>query len=96
MNEQFRRATDNGWLCMVAMRASQFWDWIDKRSIDKHAVSLGIMVGTIIITSWGMRYAETSTRPGLEVAAIIAAVLAPYMALQGAAIGFYFTQRKAN
>ena len=96
MEEQQRRATDKGMLCMIALRASQFWDWIDKRSIDKHVVSLGIMVGTIITTSWGMRFAETSTRPGLEVAAIIAAVLAPYMALQGAAIGFYFTQRKTS
>lgn len=89
-----RRATDKGLLCTFALRLSQFWDWIDKRMIDRHVVALAILVGTIQILGWAMRYAETSARPGLEVAAIIGAVVAPYMALQGAAIAFYFSARR--
>lgn len=70
------------------------WDWIDARDIDKHAISLCILYGTIHVISWGMKYAEAhSESNGLEVAAVIAAVLAPYMALQAAAIGFYFKAR---
>jgi len=91
-----RRATDRGALCMAALRASQFWDWVDKRAIDKHIVSLAILYGTVEITRWAMHYAEASARPGIETAAIIAAVLVPYNALQGAAIGFYFNARKGT
>lgn len=93
MTEQ-RRAEDQGWLCVVARRASQGWDWIDGRDIDKHFVSLAILSGTVFITHWAMEFAYWSNRPGLEVAAIIAAVLAPYMALQAAAISFYFKARQ--
>jgi len=91
-----RRATDGGPLCRIALRASQFWDWIDNRAIDKHVVSLAILYGTVEISRWAMQYAATSARPGLETAAVIAAVLVPYNALQGAAIGFYFNARKGN
>jgi len=89
-----RRAGDEGLLCRIALRAGQFWDFIDKRDIDKHLVSLGIFYGTIKLTTWGITFAERLIdKPGLEVAAIIGAVLAPYMALQAAAIKFYFDAR---
>ena len=89
-----RRSDDRGALCWLAMRASQTWDWIDNRDIDKHALSVAILAGTLFVTRWAMHYAESSARPGLEVAAIIAAVLAPYMALQAAAIAWYFKARQ--
>lgn len=92
-----RRASDmNGFarmFCWLARRASDFWDWIDKRDLDKHAVSIVILSGTWKLTTWAMAYAAASQRPGFEIAAIIAAVIAPYMALQAAAIAFYFTAR---
>lgn len=76
--------------------ASRFWDWIDQRQVDKHAVAAAVLAGTIVITRWAMHYAELhAERPGLDTAAVIAAVLAPYMALQGAAIKFYFEARQA-
>jgi hypothetical protein len=83
-----RRETD-GWLGGIV----RFWNWVDRRDIDKHLVSLAILFGTAILTRWAMHYAEIGNRPGMEVAAIIAAVTAPYMALQAAAISFYFTAR---
>lgn len=89
-----RRDDDTGPLCWIAMRCSQAWDWIDKRDIDKHLVSLAILYGTVDVMKWATDFAEShAERPGLEIAAILAAVLAPYMALQAAAIGFYFRAR---
>lgn len=88
-----RRAEDQGWLCWVAARASQFWNFIDARDIDKHFVSLAILYGTTQVTAWSMRFAEHGDRPGIEIAAIIGAVAAPYMALQAAAVSFYFKAR---
>lgn len=97
MSIEARRAEDqHGWrliTCWLARRLSEAWDWIDKRDIDKHAVSLAILYGTAKVTTWGMRFAEHGDRPGLEVAAIIGAVFAPYMALQAAAIAWYFRAR---
>lgn len=81
-----RRSEDDGWI-------TRFYDWIDERQIDKHIVCLIVLYGTVIVTRWAMRYAEHGERPGLEVAAIIAAVSAPYCALQAAVIAFYFKAR---
>lgn len=82
-----RRSEDTGWI-------TRLWDWIDERDIDKHALSLGIFFGTIRITQWAMGYASAVTdKSGIEVAAVIAAVSAPYMALQAAALAFYFKAR---
>lgn len=98
MTGEARRASDQRGLakitCWLASRASEAWEWIDKRDIDKHVVSIFIMVGTMRMTDWAMKFAETGDRPGLEVAAIIGAVTAPYMALQAAAIAFYFKARQ--
>jgi hypothetical protein len=81
-----RRRTD-GWLF-------RFWEFVDKRDLDKHCVSLLILAGTVDLTRWAESYATHADRPGFEVAAIIAAVTAPYMALQAAAIAFYFKARQ--
>ena len=95
MSEQpRRRIQDEGFWCRFAVRCSEGWDWIDKRAIDKHFVSLSILSGTIILTHWAMEFAYWSSSPGLEVAAIIAAVVGPYSALQAAAIAFYFRARQ--
>jgi hypothetical protein len=90
-----RRDTDKGFLCLVALRFSQFWDFIDKRDIDKHVVSLSILVATVHVMRWAMKYAEVTPMPGIEIAAVIAAVLAPYMAMQAAALKFYFDSRSS-
>lgn len=88
MTEELRRRSeDDGWI-------TRCWDWIDQRQIDKHVVTLAILYGTVDITRWAMRYAEVhADKAGLEVAAVMAAIGAPYMALQAAAISFYFRAR---
>lgn len=82
---------------MICKWATQLWDWVDKRDIDKHAISVGIFYGTIKVTEWSMAFAAANAdRPGMELAAIIAAVAAPYMALQAAAVKFYFDARSSS
>ena len=73
------------------------WDWADKRDLDKHAVSVVVLYGTKVLTSWAMVFASSHPdKPGLEIAAIIGAVTAPYMVLQAAAIKFYFESRPST
>ena len=81
-----RRSEDLGW-------ATRLWDWIDARQVDRHIVCLIVLFGTWRITIWAMHFAEAGARPGLEVAAILAAVFAPYMLLQTAVVAFYFKAR---
>jgi hypothetical protein len=83
-----RRCTDS-WLGKLG----QVWDFVDARDIDKHVVSLAVFYGTVKITNWAMAYASTYAGSS-DVALTIAAVMAPYMALQAAAIHFYFQARK--
>lgn len=81
------RSSDHG-------AVTRAWDWIDQRQIDKHFVSLCILYGTVAVTRWAMHYAEQhADKSGIEVAAVMASIMAPYMALQAAAISFYFKAR---
>ncbi len=90
-----RRVDDRGLLCRTARICSLGWDWIDKRQIVERFVSLAVLFGTVKITAWAMFYAEThGEKSGVEAAAIIASVGAPYMALQAAAIAFMFRARQ--
>lgn len=82
-----------GFWCKLALRLSEFWDWVDRRQIDAHAISALTMFGTIKLSLWAMAFAEHSNRPGLEVAAIIAAIGTPWAALQAAVIKFVFDAR---
>lgn len=84
-----QRRTDGwfGWL-------TRLWDWVDDRDIDKHVLSILILAGTYRLTVWATLFVETcKDKSGIEIAAIIAAVTAPYMALQAAAIKYYFEAR---
>jgi len=91
-----RRVSDKtGWryaLCWIALRLSELWDFIDNRDIDKHFISIAVMYGTVKITTWAMYYAETYE--SAQTPLIIAAVTAPYMALQAWALKSYFDSRK--
>ena len=72
---------------------ARWWDFVDRRDIDKHLVCWCVLYGTVILTRWAMAFAWQSERQGLEIAAIIAAVTAPYMVLQGSVVAFYFKSR---
>lgn len=90
-----RRSTDS-LVGMIVLPFTKAWNFIDDRDIDKHAVSLFILWGTWKLTEWAMGFAAASSiagKNGVETGAVIAAVTAPYMALQAAAIAFYFKSR---
>ena len=73
---------------------ARMWVWIDERDIDKHVMSAAIFYGTVLVTRWAMNYADVhADSSGIEVAAVLAAVMAPYMALQAAAVKYYFDAR---
>ena len=89
-----RRRTDFDWSgCKLCAFVTKFWDWIDDRNIDQHAVSLFVLYGTWVVTRWAMAFAsEHPGMSGIEMAAVIGAVVAPYMALQAAVIKWYFAR----
>lgn len=81
----------------MALRASDLWDFIDRRDIDKHAISVAVLFGTVKVTQWAMGFVENHPDVDpLHAAAVIAAVLGPYTALQGAAIKWYFDARPSS
>lgn len=85
-----RRTTDNPFSMLVRL-----WDWIDRRQIDAHVVAAIILIGSIKLLTWAMNFANANPgKSGLEVAAIIGAVMVPWSALQAAAIKFYFDTRQ--
>ncbi len=89
-----RRADDRGFLYGLALRASQAWDWIDQRDIDKHIMAWAVFVMTYYIVFWSLEYIWAHPdKPGLEVGAIIAAVMVPWAPVQAAVIKWYFEAR---
>lgn len=90
---QSRRASDRGFMCWLAMRASQFWDFIDKRDIEKHAMAWTIVVATIKLGLWTLTFATTSAKTGTDIAAIIAAIWLPWSGVQAIVVKWYFDAR---
>lgn len=94
MTIEHRRADDTGWMCWIAMRFSQMWDFIDKRDIDKHTVTMIVLYGTVKIVRWSFIFAEAHMdKSGVELAAVIAAIIGPWSIVQTAAIKWYFDAR---
>ena len=94
---QQRRADDKGFLCRIAWYASACWEFIDRRQIDAYAVSVAIMYGTVVITSWAMGFVDAHPEvDGFKSAAVIAAIMGPWSALQAAAIRFLFDARQGS
>lgn len=89
-----RRATDGGILCWIALRLADLWDFIDKRDIDKHAISAVVLWYSFRITEWAMHFiAAHPDKSVVESAAVIAAVMGPWSAVQAGAIAWVFKAR---
>lgn len=93
-----RRQGERRFWCRMFNAAQAFWDWIDSRQIDVHIVSAFILWGTYRLTTWAVAFSEAHAGKlaGADVALIIAAVVAPYAAVQAAAIGFVFSARRTS
>lgn len=90
-----RRADDHGFWCTLALRFSQFWDFVDKRDLDKHAMSWATFYITWKIVEWATHFvANHPDKPGLEVAAILGAVMLPWTPVQAAVVNWYFKARQ--
>jgi hypothetical protein len=82
-------------------RKSPFWEWFDRRDVDKHIVVLLVMVATYRITQWGMDsyrdwIAAAATGhmvSGVEAAALVAAVMAPWAYIVQGVVAWYFKTR---
>ena len=86
---QHRRSIDS-----LIGKCKNLWDWFDNRQIDRHIASVAIFAVTWKLTEWAMTYAALHPdKPGLEVAAIIAALTGPWSLAQAAALKFYFDSR---
>lgn len=71
----------------------RWWAFVDERGIVRRAV-LGVAIWmTWRVSVWAMGYAETSPRPGVDIAAIIAAVTAPVTLFAGAIFRAYTESR---
>lgn len=74
---------------------NRFWDWVDQRGIVRRVV-LGIAVWmTWRATVWATAFAAASDKPGLEVAAIIAAATAPLTLFTASVFKAYTESRSA-
>lgn len=69
---------------IVKKSSNTFWTWVDTRYISRRVV-LGITIWiTIHSYMWAAHFASTCMdKSGMEIAAIIAAVLTPISTLQG-------------
>ena len=97
MSEEPHRRRGDNFLCWMAERGSQLFDWIDKRQIDAWAVLTFSLAMTWIVLDWAMDFADNhADKEGLQIAAILGAVIAPWVTMQGALIKFYFDARKGS
>lgn len=94
MDTQRRRADDGGWACWLAKRLSETWDFVDRRDIDKHVTAWAVFGMTFYLGDWVLDYVFAHPdKPGLEVAAIVTAIMLPWTPVQAAVIKWYFEAR---
>ena len=71
-----------------------FWNFVDSRAIVRRIVLFVTLWMTYRSFTWAAEFAETTTRTGLDVAAIIGAVTAPVSALLASVAKFYGDSRR--
>ena len=73
----------------------RFAAWADRRHFIsvRTAVLSATVAMTWQVTVWAFEFARASTLPGIETAAVIAAITAPFCALQAAAFGQYMKSK---
>ena len=94
MSDELRRDTDKGFWCSAAIRFSQLWDFIDARDIDKHLMAWATFAATCYVGYWCTEFVWAHPdKPGLEVGAIVGALLLPWTPMQAKVIQWYFESR---
>lgn len=72
---------------------TQLWDWVDQRGIVRRVVLFSTLYMTWEAYQWAAMFSATTSRTGMDVAAIIGAVTAPISMLQAAAFKVYSDSR---
>ena len=78
-------------LAKLVQLGSATWDFIDQRGIDKHLTAWSVFAVTVQLLIWSKHFAETSPRPGSDVAEILAAIWGPWNIVQTAVVSWYFS-----
>lgn len=79
---------------VVLATMTAFWDWFDKRDVDKHFVAFLTLIVSWIVIKWSMSYADLNhERSGVDIAAVLAAINVPITAFQAAVVKWYFNAR---
>lgn len=94
MQEKVRRAEDKGAVAVAVHAAKStsraLWDWFEQHHIDSMAVIVVTLWLTIRVVEWAMDFADEHYGvEGLQIAAIIGAVLTPWGLMQAAMFAFY-------
>ena len=74
----------------------KIWKWINEHSIIRRVVLFITLYMTWEAFQWAANFAETTSKSGLEVPGIIAAVTAPIAALQGYVFKIYAQGRNES
>lgn len=87
MNEELRRTADQS---LLKATNRTFWNWVERHHIDSLAVIIVTLWLTVKVIGWAMDFAdEHYSEAGLQIAAIIGAVLTPWGIMQAALFKFY-------
>lgn len=80
------------------MRAvGQFLDFLDRRAVFRRVAFVVVLMGTWRVTDWALGFADRwllSPKAGIDSGAVIAAVTAPFAALQAAVLKWYSEARR--
>ena len=89
-----RRAEDKGFWCRMARRATETWDFIDKRDIEKYVLIVWIFWFTSSILFDLIAFAEKHMdKSGMELAAVIGAITLPWSGVVAGAVKWFFDAR---
>jgi O-antigen ligase len=92
--QNLRRGSDHGWLCWVALRFTEFWDFVDKRDIDKQALVWTVYAMLLYSVYWGMEFVWLHPdQNGVDVAAKVAAITLPLTWVVAKITDWYFKAR---
>lgn len=73
---------------------TRFWDWIDRRGVVRRWVLFFTLWMTYRVTDWAFAYAHDALgHGGFEVSTTIAAITAPFAALQAFVFKWYLDSR---
>ena len=88
-----QRVEDKGAAAVAAVTVKAasrtFWQWVQDNQIDSFAVLIVTLWITTDVMRWATGFANVHSNEGMQVPAIIGAVLAPWGLLQAAMVKWY-------